>query len=314
MLVGYTVDKGALRRIAVTNSIELVPEIRWLDLNNPTEQERQWVRAAYGQELQFLEELSEIEASARYYRDESGLHLNLYFLNAANGSTRNVNVAFTVNDGRLYTLHADDVPELRAYYQHASAHPELDDDPLSILLGIVDLRVGLLADTYERLQTELETLGRELFRVNERSMTRVIETLARIEDTNGKARLAMLENQRAFSRLLSGSQAPGHADVINEVLRDIDSLLTHANGLSERIKFLMDSALGLINLAHSKRLNIFTVLSVILMPPTLIASIYGMNFHHMPELDWLWGYPLALAVMLAVAVVPMLYLKRRGWL
>jgi magnesium transporter len=76
----------------------------------------------------------------------------------------------------------------------------------------------------------------------------------------------------------------------------------------------MDSALGLINLAHSKRLNIFTVLSVILMPPTLIASIYGMNFHHMPELDWLWGYPLALAVMLAVAVVPMLYLKRRGWL
>jgi magnesium transporter len=314
MLVGYIVEKGAPRRVAITRGAELVPEIRWLDLHNPNEQERQWVREAYGQELQFLDELSEIEASARYYRDDHGLHLNLYFLSTVNGASRIINLAFTVNHGRLFTLHADDVVELRAYYQHAIAHPELDDDALSIMLGIVDTRVGMLADTYERLQADLEALARELFRVNERSMTRVIETLGRIEDTNGKARLSILENHRTISRLLTGNQAPALADGIGETLRDFDSLLTHSNGLAERIKFLMDSALGLINLAHSKRLSIFTVLSVILMPPTLIASIYGMNFRHMPELEWLWGYPLALGLMLAVAVVPVLYLRHRGWI
>jgi magnesium transporter len=314
MLVSYTVQRNMLDRVVIAERAQLAPEARWLDLSNPTVQERQWVREAYGQELQFLEELSEIEASARYYRDDFGLHLNLYFLRSANGENRNINVAFTVNKGRLYTLHAEEVPEINAYYLHACAHPDLSDDPVSILLGIVDVRVGLLADTYERLQAELEGLGRELFAVKERSMTRLIAGLTRIEDTNGKARLSMLENQRALSRLLTGNQAPGHLDAINEILRDFDSLLTHSSGLAERIKFLMDSALGLINLAHSKRLNIFTVLSVILMPPTLIASIYGMNFRHMPELDWLWGYPAALLAMLAVAVVPMLYLKRRGWL
>ncbi|MBI2290662.1 MAG: magnesium transporter, partial [Betaproteobacteria bacterium] len=93
-----------------------------------------------------------------------------------------------------------------------------------------------------------------------------------------------------------------------------DSLMTYSSFLAERAKFLMDAALGMINIAQNKRLNIFTVLSVILMPPTLIASIYGMNFRHLPELEWYFGYPLALVLMLIVAIGPILYLKRKGWL
>ena len=105
-----------------------------------------------------------------------------------------------------------------------------------------------------------------------------------------------------------------HAETINEILRDVESLTTHSGFLADRAKFLMDAAMGIINISFNRRLNIFTVLSVILMPPTLIASIYGMNFRHMPELDWYYGYPLALLMMVGVALGPILYLKHKDWL
>jgi magnesium transporter len=174
--------------------------------------------------------------------------------------------------------------------------------------------VGALADTYEKLQADLESLSNAIFRGEEDFFSRVLEGLARVEDITGKARLGLLELQLVLSALIRSTSSEEHGEEINEILRDVESLMTHSNYLFERTKFLMDSALGTINIAFSKRLNVFTVLSVVLMPPTLIASIYGMNFRHMPELDWPWGYPLALALMLAAAVGPILYLRRKAWL
>ena len=314
MLTAYIPANGTLNKININQHTDLTPEMMWLDLTNPTEQERQWIKQAYGQELQFIEELGEIEASERFYRDEHGLHLHLYFLLSDNDITRNVNVGFTINNGRLYTLRSDDLPEFRAFYTAASKNPELCAGPLAIMLGIIWTRIGMMADLYERLQAELEPISLAIFRGKARAMPRVLESLARIEDVNGKVRLGLLENKRAHSNLSRSPEAAGHTETINEILLDVESLMTFSGFLAERAKFLMDAAIGMINIAHNKRLNIFTVLSVILMPPTLIASIYGMNFEHMPELKWLWGYPMALLLMLAVAIGPILYLKRKDWL
>lgn len=314
MLTAYTVQNEVLLRRQITQRSDLTPDIRWLDLNNPTEQERQWVKQAYGQELLFIEELGEIEASARYYRDEHGLHLHLYFLSRGDGISHNVDVAFTLSEQRLYTLHAEEVPEFRTYYAHVQAHPELEDEAMCILLGIVAVRLGLLADMYERLQVEMETLSNAIFRGNDRSMSRVLESLARIEDTHSKSRLGLIDEQRIFSSLLRTREGEAYGESINSILRDVESLTTHSNFLFERTKFMMDTAIGMINIGFSRRLNVFTVLSVVLMPPMLIASIYGMNFRYMPELEWAWGYPLALAMMIASALGPILYLKRKGWM
>ena len=314
MLTAYIPANGTLNKVNVNQHTDLTPEMMWLDLTNPTEQERQWIKQAYGQELQFIEELGEIEASERFYRDEHGLHLHLYFLLSDNDITRNVNVGFTINNGRLYTLRSDDLPEFRAFYTAASKNPELCAGPHAIMLGIIWTRIGMMADLYERLQAELEPISLAIFRGKARAMPRVLESLARIEDVNGKVRLGLLENKRAHSNLSRSPEAAGHTETINEILLDVESLMTFSGFLAERAKFLMDAAIGMINIAHNKRLNIFTVLSVILMPPTLIASIYGMNFEHMPELKWLWGYPMALLLMLAVAIGPILYLKRKDWL
>jgi magnesium transporter len=314
MLTAYTRTGQTLTRKLVNVRAELPADAVWIDLNDPTEQERNWVKEQFNQELQFIEELGEIEASSRYYRDETGLHINLYFLTQENGRSRNVNVAFTLNDGRFYTLRSDELPEIRTFA--AQCGKDAGDYPsaASLLLGLVAARVSLMADVLQKLQADLDAVSGMVFRTEAKVMTTTLETLARIEDVNGKARLGFMENKRAYSNLVRITDLNVNHEMLNEILRDVDSLMNFSDFLAERTQFLLDAAMGMINIAHNKRLNVFTVLSVILMPPTLIASIYGMNFRHMPELTWVWGYPMAIALMVCVAVVPIVFLRRRGWL
>ena len=314
MLTAYTRSGQTLTRKQVSLRAELPQDAVWIDLNDPTDQERNWVREQYGQELQFIEELSEIEASARYYRDTTGLHINLYFLALENGLARNVNVAFTISNQRLFTLRTDELPEIRTFFSHASKNAEEYPTPASMLLGLVATRVGMMADVYEKLQQDLDTVSGSIFRTNSVGMTHALEALARVEDVNGKARLGLMENKRAYSNLSRTTDIAVSMEAMNEVLRDVESLMNFSDFLADRTKFLLDAAMGMINIEHNKRLNVFTVLSVVLMPPTLIASIYGMNFRHMPELSWSFGYPLAIVMMIAVAVGPILFLRHKGWL
>ena len=314
MLTAYTRSGQTLTRKLVNLRADLPPDAVWVDLNDPTDQERNWVKEQFSQELQFIEELGEIEASSRYYRDETGVHINLYFLALENGLARNVNVAFTINNNRLFTLRTDELQEIRAYSTHASKNMDEYPNPASMLLGLVATRVGMMADVYENLQRDLDGVSGSIFRTKSRELPLALESLARIEDINGKARLGFMENKRAYSNLSRTTDIAVNLESMNEVLRDVESLMNFSDFLADRTKFLMDAAIGMINIAHNRRINVFTVLSVILMPPTLIASIYGMNFDHMPELKWLWGYPMAIALMILVAVCPILFLRRRGWL
>jgi magnesium transporter len=318
MLTAYTrsgeAPNSRLAKKLVNLRADLPQDAVWIDLNDPTDQERNWVKELYNQELQFIEELGEIEASSRYYRDETGLHINLYFLALENGLARNVNVAFTINNKRLFTLRTDELPEIRTFFSAASRNANEYPTPASMLLGLVATRVGMMADIYEKLQKDLDGVSGSIFRTNSLGMTKALEALARIEDVNGKARLGLMENKRAYSNLSRTTDISVNAEAINEVLRDVESLMNFSDFLADRTKFLMDTAMGMINIAHNRRLNVFTVLSVVLMPPTLIASIYGMNFRHMPELEWLLGYPMALGLMVLVAVGPILFLRHRGWL
>ncbi len=313
MLSACTVTPSGLDRRAIRDRAELTDDVLWLDMGSPTEIERQWVREVYGHEAQYLEDLSQIEASARCFRDQHGQHLRLYFLQTEE-TVRNVDVGFTIEGNRLFTLHAGEVKVLRSFHTETEGLSRQPTDALSILTGINELRVALLADVFERLHTELDTLSGAIFSNPEGGMQRTLQSLGRIEDINGKGRLGMIENRRALSAFAASLKDTGHAVAIESLLRDADSLMSHSQYLFDKADFLMDAALGMIDIQHSKRLGIFTVLSVVLMPPTLIASIYGMNFRHMPELSWIFGYPLALVLMLAVAIGPVLYLRHKDWL
>src|SRR5258706_8285870 len=156
MLTGFIPANGSLAKTVVNQYSDLKPEMSWLDLINPTERERQWIKQAYAQELQFMEELGEIEASARYYHDEFGMHLNQYFLVIDKAVARNVNVAFTINNNRLFTLHSDELAAIRAFCSQLGRTPEHCGSPVAIMLGIIQTPIGLLPDLYERPQRHLQ--------------------------------------------------------------------------------------------------------------------------------------------------------------
>jgi magnesium transporter len=314
MLHAYRLIAQKLDRRAVHSPSELTEDVVWLDMVDPSEAERGWIREAYGYPVHILGALSEIEASARYFSDQHGDHVRLYFLEIENGIARNIDVGFTLDSKRLYSLHAREVSVLTRLHSDCDTLSRPPVDPLSILTGIEELRIDFLADSLERLHADLEALSSTIFAGADRHTGRLLRSLGRIEDTNGKARLGMLENRRAIQAFGANRQSLLDPATLANLTRDVDSLLSHCDYLLQKVEFLIDSALGMINLLHARRLTTFTVLSAVLMPPTLIASIYGMNFHHMPELDWVFGYPMALLVMLAVAVGPIVYLRHKGWL
>jgi magnesium transporter len=151
--------------------------------------------------------------------------------------------------------------------------------------------------------------------VSDRVMRGNMERIAAQEDLNGKVRLDLMDNRRALSFLLrSRIMSREHTEVIKGLLRDIDSLNGHTGFISDKINFLMDASLGMINLEQNKIIKIFSIAAVVFLPPTLVASIYGMNFESMPELKWPWGYPFAILLMMFAGAAPYMYFKRKGWL
>lgn len=197
-----------------------------------------------------------------------------------------------------------------------SAHdPTLIDDPESIALNLLEIKVDGLADELEDATRQLELLSTRVLRRVEVDFEESLDVLAVQEDLNGKVRVALMDTQRDLTFL----QRRGRFDTeqlewVQELLRDVDTLLPHNTFLTEKVNFLLNSAMGFINLEQNKIIKTFSIAAVVFLPPTLVASIYGMNFDLMPELHSAWGYPLALVAMVASAIAPYLYFKRKGWL
>jgi magnesium transporter len=317
MLNAFSLHDGRLEQTRVEQIEQLGPDTLWIDLHNPTDEEREWVERVYGQTLPTPDEMEEIEASARFYEDQEGMHINSYFLHDFDDRPRNITVAFTLKQGRIFTFHEEDLLTFRIYRMRARRQPYLARDAMSILLGLFDVKVERLADVLEQLYAKLEELSDAVFGSDdqEQDMKQVLSELARSEDMNGKARLSLMDKQRLLSFLLRrGTLTAEQVQQSHEILNDIKSLIAHSTFLFEKVDFLMEVAMGIINIDQNKIIKIFSIAAVILLPPTLIASIYGMNFQFMPELNWQWGYPLALGLMVLSAIAPYWYFKRKGWL
>jgi magnesium transporter len=287
----------------------------WLDLLDPDDTERELVESLHSQPLPETEDVEEIEASARSYQDEAGLHVHSLFLHKVDERHRNTSVAFTLTDTQLITLREREIPAFRLMRMRARRLGGLADDPVSILLGMFEIKIDDLADTLEEVYTQLENSSNLVLEDNDSPIEDALDELARQEDTNGKVRLCLMDTQRALSFLLRrGKLSAEHAETARELLRDIDSLLPHNSFVFDKINFLMDAAQGFISIQQSKIIKIFSIAAVVLLPPTVIASIYGMNFDFMPELQWRFGYVWALGVMILSSIAPYVLFKLKGWL
>ena len=315
MLNALTLERGRLVPLAENRLAEALEDATWVDLIDPDTDERDRVQRLYRQELPETEDVDEIEASARFYEDAGGLHIHSLFLQEVEDRPRNTSVAFTVTRERLFTLREREIPAFRLLRMRARRVAGLADDPMSVLLALLQIKIDDLADTLEEVYTGLEKISGLVLEDNDANMEDALDDLAVHEDISGKVRLCLMDTQRALTFLQRrGRLGPEHAQQVRELAHDIESLLPHNSFVFDKINFLMDAAQGFINIEQNQIIKIFSIAAVVFLPPTLIASIYDMNFAHMPELGQPWAYPAALVGMVLSAIAPYAFFRYKGWL
>ncbi len=320
MINVFVLQNGRLNQVTIESRADLENvDPTWVDLTDPSEEERQWIKSIYGLTLPDEDDVKDIEASARYYEEENGdLHLRTDFLlEEDDGPATVVTVAFILASGKLFSVHNEDLPVFRLVRMRARSRPGYITDYKDVLLDLYATDAEYSADALEGIYVSLEDVSRRVLQeeFTDQEAATVLNLIAQEEDLNGRIRRNMMDTRRAVSflmrtRLLDAEQF----DEARQILRDIESLDNHTSFLFDKINFLMDATVGFININQNKIIKIFSVASVVFLPPTLIASIYGMNFKILPELQWDLGYPLALIMMLASAVTPFWYFRHRGWL
>ena len=226
-------------------------------------------------------------------------------------------VAFILARDMLFSVHTDDLPVFRLVRMRARSRPGSIADYKDVLLDLYATDAEYSADALEGIYQSLEEVSRSVLQKDftDQDAAASLNAIAQEEDLNGRIRRNMMDTRRAVSFLMRGRLL--NADQFEEarqILRDIESLDGHTAFLFDKINFLMDATVGFININQNKIIKIFSVASVAFLPPTLIASIYGMNFKILPELNWDFGYPFAIVLMVASAITPFWYFRKRGWL
>ncbi len=324
MLNVFTLANGRLfqEEIESRDALAHVQPV-WVDLESPSRDEIAWVAERF--RLAIPDDIvdDDLEESARFYEEDNGeLHIRSDFLIDGDGApdgkpSRNVRVAFILFEGVLFSVHDEDLPVFRLLRLRARRIPALIEDAKDVLLKLYDADAEYSADALEGIYDNLERVSARVLKqdVDDRAAGEALTAIAKEEDLNGRIRRNVMDTRRALSFLMRSRKLGAEQfEEARQILRDIDSLDSHTAFLFDKINFLMDATVGFININQNKIIKIFSVASVALLPPTLIASVYGMNFKAMPELDWGYGYPFALALMVASVAAPFIYFRRKGWL
>jgi magnesium transporter len=300
----------------------------WIDLLNPTKDEDALVEKALGIAIPTREEMAEIEASSRLYQ-EGGAHymtaVVLYQPEAPNEAAIATPVTFILAGHRLVTVRYAEPRALKIFLNRVHKKDAPCMSGTAILVGLLEAIIDREADRVERIQGEVDKLSQTIFGVkrgSERSRSLRFDVNIRTIGHEGELTSRSRESLLTLGRLLTylGHVMSERGDDkalkarVKTANRDIQSLADHIGYLSTKITFLLDATLGMINNEQNSIIKIFSVLAVALMPPTLVGTIYGMNFQNMPELGWTYGYPWALGLMVISALLPWLYFKRKGWL
>lgn len=326
MINVYHIQDGCLRRQDHPYPAANLPAGVWVDLFDPTKEEEHAVEATLGVGIPTREEMREIETSSQLYREGDAAIMTVRVVKRDTSSVAMLTDAtFILTPRNLVTIRYVETKPFSIFCAHTDKKAGHFNSLEGIVVGILEAIVDRAADILEEIGVGLDTISERIFNQTEApnpsivsaDLRTTIQRIGQSGDLATKIRESLHSLNRAIS-FLRATEKPKYnkelADRTNTIRRDIQSLLDHNMYVASNIQFLLDSTLGLINIQQNAIIKIFSVAAVIFLPPTLIASIYGMNFEHMPELKWLVGYPVALGLMVLSAILPYLYFKRRGWL
>ena len=317
MLRLFTIDHRTIREMALPDAglEQAITEARWIDAHEPSDEQRSLLQGLLRTELPESDEVEEIEFSARNFSDAAGIHVHSLFLATSDGRHNTETVACILQPQRLITIREGELADFRLLRMRARRGQVESGSPQELLITLLEQKVENLADALEDIHRGLEKVGYMVLEENNDQLEASIGELAELEDSNGKIRLCLMDTQRSISFLQRHMPSEAESrERSREIMRDIETLMSHTTFLFDKINFLMDSTQGFINIEQNKIIKIFSIAAVVFLPPTLVASIYGMNFEHMPELAWMIGYPGALVLMLLSGIAPYLLFKRKGWL
>jgi magnesium transporter len=299
----------------------------WIDLEAPTIAEEEAVEAALGIGIPTREDMQEIEVSSRIYREAGALFLTAQII--ASQETREPEigpVTFVVLPDRVVSVHYHKPGSLKHFADWAARHDTALETGLDAFLALLEVVVDRLADILEGEARRHDALSKAIFAAHRPSgksetLGAVLQRIGRAEDLNGKVSESLGTLLRLVGYLTSTAERPDglcltdtEKPIATTLLQDMRSLREVAGAQSEKVRFLLDATLGVINIRQSDVIKIFSVVAFVFLPPTLIASVYGMNFDYMPELKWPWGYPMALGLMVLSALVPYTIFRWKKWL
>jgi magnesium transporter len=299
-------------------------EFLWADLFEPTVEEEKAVESLLTVDVPTRDEMKEIETSNRLYEDSGAVYMTATVGSKLDSAAPESSaITFILANDRLITNRYVDPTPVRRFMTHVERSPAACTSSATLLAGLLEAFTERIADLLEKVQAELDAVSLIIFprsdgvAATNRDLHAMIQKIGVNGDLISKARESLVSFQRLLMYVQQATNVSLSQDQrgrFKSTLRDVQSLSDHASFLGGKVQFLLDAVLGLINLEQNNIIKIFSVAAAMFLPPTLIASIYGMNFHFMPELDKHWGYPMALVAMVFSAVVPYVYFRRKGWL
>lgn len=302
------------------------PSVTWIDIDRPSRPEELALEHLLRLDLPSAEELKDIEPSSRLYRENGAIFMTANVVwKSDTDEPQSAPISFILAGARLITIRYSEPRSFAAFGAYAERHAEACPSGARAFTGLIESIIDRTAEILERSGAELDALSNTIFRMkdastrvsNSTALRELLTRLALNQNLVNKVRESLVSLGRMVS-FCSATYDPGPDTEIREhvrsISRDIQSLTDHASHLAQPTSFMQDAALGLINLEQNEIIKIFSVAAVMFLPPTLVASVYGMNFEIIPELHWRLGYPFAIVLMVASAIVPFMYFKRRGWL
>ena len=308
----------------------LPPETVWIDLLRPGADEIAFVERTVGLEVPGVEALSEIESSSRLRSKEGVLYLSMPLTYRAGADLpRATPVGFVLTAERLITVRFEELTSFTSFAGHELASETRPLSSAAVFAGLMDAIADRIADVLENIAAELDTLSHRLFRspatepIGRRPPARetadlriILRRIGHSGDLASKIRDSLLGIGRIVPYVAGVADwlPPEVKPRLDTLRQDVLSLSDYDAHIVNKVQLLLDATLGLINIEQNNIIKVLTIVSVVGIPPTLVASMYGMNFKDMPELDWSWGYPYGLALIALSAVLPLLWFKWRGWI
>ncbi len=323
----HTYGPGCDGSLIETKTAKIPDGATWVDLEEPTKEEEELVERCIKMDVPTESEMSEIEPSSRLYERDGALYMTVSVLyGVQEGQPRTAPISFVLTENRLVTVRYATPKPIRAFAEHARRDRELVKDAPTVLIRLLDAIVDRLADEIEGVSATMEELSQRIFsqseqerRIPVRTLTALLTRIGRQQTLLTKIRYSAVSTLRMLnffggSNLVHEEKQAELRHHVASINADTMALSEHASYLIDSLQFLLDASLGLISIEQNAAMKLFSWAAIILLPPTLIAGIFGMNFHYMPELDWRYGYPLSLVAMVISAVGPYLYFKKRGWI